>query len=126
MRVFRILLPFLFIYINSQAQDLPSLNTLIEANQKTVEDFPTEKVHLHFDNPYYALGDTIWFKSYLADGQNIPSDISKVLYVDIISESDSLIKSLKLPVINTSSYGHFILDPQLYSPGNYRFRAYTY
>lgn len=26
---------------------------------------PVEKVYLHTDKPYYTIGDTLWFKSYL-------------------------------------------------------------
>ncbi len=26
---------------------------------------PSEKLYLQFDKPYYAIGDTIWFKAYL-------------------------------------------------------------
>lgn len=108
------------------SQDTISLNTLIQKSQKLIEEYPTEKVYLHFDKPYYALGDTIWFKGYVASGQDHPSDLSKVLYIDLISEKDSLVKSIKLPVVNTSAYGSITLDPLVYKSGNYRIRAYTY
>lgn len=108
------------------SQDTISLNTIIAKTQKLAQDYPTEKVYLHFDKPYYAVGDTIWFKGYLALGQDQPSDLSKVLYVDIISENDTLVRSLKLPVVNTSAYGSITLDPAIYKAGNYRIRAYTY
>ena len=108
------------------SQDTISLNTIIAKTQKLAQDYPTEKVYLHFDKPYYAVGDTIWFKGYLALGQDQPSDLSKVLYVDIISENDTLVRSLKLPVVNTSAYGSITLDPAVYRAGNYRVRAYTY
>ncbi|HUH34169.1 MAG TPA: hypothetical protein VLZ28_09445 [Daejeonella sp.] len=108
------------------AQDTLSLSTIIDKTQKLAHTYPTEKVYLHFDKPYYALGDTIWFKGYLALEQNQPSDLSKVLYVDIISDNDSLVKTLKLPVVNTSAYGSLTLDPLVYKTGNYRVRAYTY
>lgn len=108
------------------SQDTISLNTLIQKSQKLIEEYPTEKVYLHFDKPYYALGDTIWFKGYVASGQDHPSDLSKVLYLDLISEKDTLVKSIKLPVVNTSAYGSITLDPLIYKSGNYRIRAYTY
>ena len=108
------------------AQDTLSLNTIIEKTQKLAHTYPTEKVYLHFDKPYYALGDTMWFKGYLALEQNQPSDLSKVLYVDIISDKDSLVRSLRLQVVNTSAYGNLTLDPLVYRAGNYRIRAYTY
>ncbi|MHB1177127.1 MAG: carboxypeptidase regulatory-like domain-containing protein [Daejeonella sp.] len=108
------------------SQDTLNLNTLIKKNQKRIEEYPTENVYLHFDKPYYAVGDTIWFKGYIASGQDQPSDLSKILYVDVISEKDTLIRSLRLPVVNTSAYGNLTLDPSVYKAGNYRIRAYTY
>ena len=118
---FLLLLQAGFLY----SQDTISLNTIIEKTMKFTGDFPTEKVYLHFDKPYYAVGDTIWFKAYLALGQNQPSDLSKVLYVDLISDKDTIVRSLKLPVVNTSAYGSLTLDPATYKSGNYRVRAYT-
>ncbi|NEU09065.1 carboxypeptidase regulatory-like domain-containing protein [Flavihumibacter sp. R14] len=118
---FLILLKAGFLY----SQDTLSLNTIIEKTMKFTEQYPSEKVHLHFDKPYYAVGDTIWFKAYLALGQNQPSDLSKVLYVDILSDKDTIVRSLKLPVVNTSAYGSLTLDPTVYKAGNYRVRAYT-
>ncbi len=110
----------------SYSQDTLSLNTLVEKNQSRIRDYPDEKVFLHFDKPYYAVGDTIWFKAYLATGQDHPSDLSKIVYVDMISPNDTLIRSMKLPVVNTSAYGSITLDPLVYKSGNYRVRAYTY
>ena len=108
------------------AQDTISLNNLIDKSQKIVQDYPYEKVYLHFDKPYYAVGDTIWFKAYIATGQDQPSDLSKVLYVDLIAENDTLVRSMKLPIVNTSAYGSITLEPLAYKSGNYRIRAYTY
>ncbi len=129
MKVYRPLLIAVLFFLQAGqllAQDTISLNTIVDRSQKLIEEYPSEKVYLHFDKPYYALGDTIWFKGYVATGQDLPSDLSKVLYVDVISESDSLIRSMKLPVVNTSAYGSLTLDPSIYKSGNYRIRAYTY
>lgn len=129
MKVLRSLLTTFIILFQAgllYSQDTISLNTIIEKTQKLIQQYPTEKVYLHFDKPYYAIGDTIWFKGYLATEADQPSDLSKVLYVDILSDKDTLVRSLKLPVINTSAYGSLTLDPLVYKAGNYRVRAYTY
>jgi hypothetical protein len=47
-----------------------------------------EKVHLHLDKPYYAAGQTIWFKAYVVDAGNRPSMQSKVLYVELIDSEN--------------------------------------
>ena len=47
-----------------------------------------EKVYLHFDKPYYASGESIWFNSYTVDLSSlILTNNSGVLYVDLISPS---------------------------------------
>ncbi len=87
---------------------------------------PQEKVYLHTDKPYYLVGDTIWFKAYVTVGsENQLSAISGALYVDLITEGDSIAKTLKLPITTGMSVGNFILDDDKTREGNYRIRAYT-
>ncbi|MET0572841.1 MAG: TonB-dependent receptor plug domain-containing protein [Pedobacter agri] len=87
--------------------------------------FPQEKVHIHLDKPYYAIGDDIWFKGYVVDAKTAaPAQMSKVLYVELINEKDSIKKQVKLPLISGITWGDFKLTDSL-SEGNYRIRAYT-
>jgi TonB-dependent SusC/RagA subfamily outer membrane receptor len=89
------------------------------------EERPQEKVHLHFDKPYYAIGDNIWFKAYVTDNRSGQlSKISAALYVELISESDSVKKQIKLPLVSGLTWGDFKLADTL-KEGNYRVRAYT-
>lgn len=109
-----------------QAQSLPAIpiNTVVERLQNFLNVYPVEKVHLHFDKPYYAVGDTLWFNMYLYHNQleYLPS---KVGYVDVINGRDSLIQTLKIPLEKGTGDGHLVLDPQVFKQDNYRFRAYT-
>ncbi|WP_432714631.1 TonB-dependent receptor plug domain-containing protein [Pedobacter sp.] len=90
-------------------------------NKKHVQ----EKVHLHLDKPYYAIGDDIWFKAYLVNTlDNRPSTLSNLLYVELINEVDSVKKQLLLPVMGGITWGDFKLTDSL-QEGNYRIRAYT-
>lgn len=109
----------------SQGQDTIGLNTIIAKTENFAKTLPQEKVHLHFDKPYYALGDTIWFKSYITAGIHSPSPLSKIVYVDVISSRDSLVQTLKLPVSNSVAWGNIALNPQVYRQGDYQIRAYT-
>ncbi|MCZ4223796.1 carboxypeptidase-like regulatory domain-containing protein [Pedobacter rhodius] len=87
--------------------------------------FQQEKVYLHLDKPYYAIGDDIWFKAYVLNSKTqAPSSISKILYVELINEKDSLKKLVKLPLMGGITWGDFKLTDSL-SEGNYRIRAYT-
>ncbi len=96
---------------------------------KRVEDnslkYPKEKIHLHLDKPYYAVGDDIWFKVYTADPNTKQlSALSGVIYVELINDNNKLLKQLRLPLRSGISWGDFKLADSL-TEGNYRIRAYT-
>ncbi|MBD1391764.1 MG2 domain-containing protein [Mucilaginibacter glaciei] len=85
----------------------------------------TEKVYLHLDKPYYAPGDTIYFKAYLTMGErHQPSQISGVLHAQLIDPGNKINQSVKLRVLNGVCQGDFTLPDSLQS-GRYRLRAYT-
>lgn len=96
---------------------------------KKLEEFtkknPQEKVYLHLDKPYYAIGDNIWFKAYVTNAKtSAPSTLSSILYVELINERDSIKKQLRLQMQSGITWGDFKLPDSL-SEGNYRIRAYT-
>ena len=109
-----------------QGQEKPTIpiNTAVENVQKYFSVYPVEKIHLHFDKPYYAVGDTLWFKTYL-NTNLFNYEPSKVAYVDVINGRDSLIQTLRIPLKEGAGKGQLVLDPQYYGQDNYRFRAYT-
>lgn len=99
--------------------------TLLKKLADYTQENPQEKVHLHLDKPYYAIGDNIWFKAYVTDNSTDQlSKISQVLYVELISESDSVKRQLKLQLVSGLTWGDFKLTDTL-PEGNYRIRAYT-
>jgi len=111
--------------ISYAQSDTVSLNSIIDKKIKFANDMPVEKLYMHFDKPYYAIGDTIWFKAYLTMDQHVPSNLSKIINVDFITENDSVATTLKLPVNNSTAAGSIVLSPNGYKQGNYRIRAYT-
>jgi hypothetical protein len=85
----------------------------------------TEKAYLQFDKPYYAIGDTMYFKAYVTMGeQHQLSQWSGVLHVDLVDEQNNLSQSIKLKLNNGVAWGDFALLDTL-SKGNYQVRAYT-
>jgi hypothetical protein len=85
----------------------------------------SEKAYLHFDKPYYATGDTIYFKAYVTLGEKHQlSDLSGVLHVDLISPGNKIEQGIKLLLMNGLAWGDLVL-PDTLAPGNYRVRAYT-
>ena len=85
----------------------------------------TEKAYLQFDKPYYAAGDTIYFKAYVTLGEKHElSDLSGVLHVDLINTNNKISQSIKLQLIGGLAWGDFALPDSL-PQGTYRLRAYT-
>ncbi|MBS1501807.1 MAG: hypothetical protein JST32_07080, partial [Bacteroidetes bacterium] len=84
-----------------------------------------EKAYLQFDKPYYAAGDTVYYKAYVMLGErNNLSKSSGILYVDLIDPANSIINTEMLQLANGLAWGDFALPPGL-GKGNYRVRAYT-
>ena len=84
-----------------------------------------EKAYLHFDKPYYATGDTIYFKAYVTDGaKHELSTWSEVLNADLVNSDNKIARSVKLQLTNGLGWGTFVLADTL-SGGNYHVRAYT-
>jgi len=86
---------------------------------------PTEKVYSQFDKPYYAAGDTIYFKAYVTMGErHVPSQLSGVLHVDLINTQNKIDQSVKLQLRDGVAWGDFALPDSL-PAGTYRIRAWT-
>jgi TonB-dependent SusC/RagA subfamily outer membrane receptor len=102
-----------------------TLKKIISKIEKYRSGYPQEKVHLHMDKPYYAIGDNIWFKAYVVNAErNELSALSSFLYVELINDKDAVKQSLKLPLNMGLTSGDFELADTLME-GNYRIRAYT-
>ncbi|RYG11987.1 MAG: TonB-dependent receptor, partial [Chitinophagaceae bacterium] len=111
--------------LSAFVKDDDPFSDLLKKLEEFSKKFPQEKIYLHLDKPYYAIGDDIWFKAYVVDSRtSAPSTISNILYVELINEGDSIKRQLKLPLQSGISWGDFKLTDSL-SEGNYRIRAYT-
>src|SRR5699024_7107390 len=116
----------LLTFLQGTAQQKPDIpiNTVVERLQKYLGVYPIEKMHMHFDKPYYGVGDTLWFKTYMDHNfvEYIPSTVG---YVEILNSKDSLIQTMRITLKNGVGEGHWVLNPEYVSQDNYRFRAYT-
>jgi hypothetical protein len=112
-------------------------STIIFAQSKNVENVTqkllqysnenvVEKVFLHLDKPYYAVGEHIWFKAYLVDGVKHHADsLSAVLYVDLLENGkDKIVKNGKFRLIDGLAEGELSI-PDTLMEGKYTIRAYT-
>lgn len=97
------------------------INNKIEAYSATHK---MEKAYLHFDKPYYAAGDTIYFKAYVTDARHQPSETSRILTTEIIKPSGDILTTLKLQLTEGMSVGDFAIPDSL-AGGTYKIKAYT-
>lgn len=105
-----------------KAQDLQGLLAKINAYHNA---HPIEKMYLHLDKYSYSAGETIWFKAYATVGiDNLLSNISNIAYVELISPTEEVVSSIRIPVLTGIGMGDITLADTLIE-GTYRLRAYT-
>lgn len=122
----RILLLILFLPIFTQAQIQEELSSKIQGYFDRIQkEYPTEKAYLHLDKRTYTLGDDLWFSTYVTAGSTqIPSPLSKTLYVDIFDGDGMLLEQRKVQLENGRGYGDYKI-PRFGKPGQYQIKAYT-
>ncbi|GHB35567.1 TonB-dependent receptor [Mongoliitalea lutea] len=103
----------------------PFIQKIIDYFTEVQTDFPVEKVHLHLDSDTYTLGDDIWFSVYLTAGVGqVPSPLSKTLYVNLFDGEGNLVSEKIVLIENGFGHGDFKL-PNFGSEGIYRIKAFT-
>ncbi len=124
-----VLSPLMSVAQTDNASDADALKRLgtFASNMIAYNNMYTqEKVYLHFDNDGYLPGEKIWFKAYVFKASTLlPTDMSKVLYVELLNPYGQVMERRTLPVTNGRTYGDFQLDPLIVQPGYYEVRAYT-
>ncbi len=57
-----------------------------------------EKIYIHFDKDIYLPGETVWFKAYVFNNNQL-SSLSTVFYTAIYDASGKLIKQKNIPFL---------------------------
>lgn len=105
--------------------DDDSLRFLVSQVASYAKKTPQEIVSVHMDNTSYFLGDTIWYRAYvLREGKMCPSDISGVLYAELLNQDGYLVERQTLRLRDGMASGSFCLCDTAYA-GYYELRAYT-
>ncbi|HEX5552361.1 MAG TPA: hypothetical protein VFX43_03855, partial [Chitinophagaceae bacterium] len=105
---------------------LPRSGEILSALDMMQHRLPREKLYLQLDKPYYAAGDTIWFKGYLLNADSLDASYrSGVLYVELVNDRNEVVQRISLPAVGGLCWGDLPLDTTLFHPGNYTLRAYT-
>jgi TonB-dependent SusC/RagA subfamily outer membrane receptor len=86
---------------------------------------PIEKIYVHTDKTLYLPGEDIWFSAYLVrEGSHRPTDISDVIYVELINPKGNVTAVRRLAADQGFTHGDFHLDEDD-AGGRYTLRAYT-
>src|SRR5690606_30261504 len=86
--------------------------------------FPIEKVQISINSELLLAGELLQYKAFSLNSANKNSSLSKVLYVSLRNENDSIVFSHKLKVENGSANGDFFIPSSL-KTGIYRLIGYT-
>ncbi|RZM15255.1 MAG: hypothetical protein EOO88_43610 [Pedobacter sp.] len=101
-------------------------NSIVASLDSLQRRLPVEKVYLHTDKPYYNLGDTLWFKSYLLNATNFTgSTRSGLLYIELVDDSSEVVRRISVPVTKGLSWAQIPLTDKIFQEGGYTLRAYT-
>ena len=112
--------------LHAQSEETNRILSYLQKAMNFNKVVPQEKVYLHFDNMGYFENETLWFKAYVTRTDNGRfSDLSKVLYVELLNPMGDVIRTHKYPIDSLGmSHGDMKLDTLLGS-GFYEVRAYT-
>jgi hypothetical protein len=96
----------------------------LSGNEAYKNDYQ-EKLLINTDRDLYITGEVVWLKVYKLNGlSGIPSDISKIVYLELLDNSDNPVSQIKIWVNGSSGSSGFRLSDTL-SSGNYLLRAYS-
>lgn len=102
-----------------QAQDLSRENEMVRS------DLFREKFHLFTDRNIYAVNEKVFFRAFnLSESRLKQTNWSKILYVELISESNTAIARGKYELNTKGAWGYLNIPPSA-ATGLYSIRAYT-
>lgn len=109
-----------FLYAQKANPEAPLINKI----QNYHRSHPIEKIYLSFDKPYYSVGDTLWFKSYLLNSDFTSAKNSDKIYVELFDDNAELVERRVILLNNGLGFGDFALTNTL-KEGNYTISAYS-
>ncbi|MBQ9186407.1 MAG: hypothetical protein IJ144_01120 [Prevotella sp.] len=91
------------------------------------QDVPQERIYLQTDKPYYAAGDTVWFRAHLLDAAtNVPVNRSRFVYIELHDQqADTLMQRLMIRSDEDGVFANALLLPKNLRGGVYTLVAYT-
>lgn len=97
---------------------------LVEAFEKYQTKWPEQRVHLTLNQPKYAPGDTIFFKTYLFGNDLSLWSGSQIVEINLIDSEGHMISEALIKTDNGTGQNQLIL-PQNIETGFYKLTAFT-
>lgn len=105
--------------------NLSSFSQINDRESEFSEKRYCEELYVKTDRDIYITGEKVWMKIYKLNGlTHSPSNLSKVVYIDILDAGNNPVGQLKIGIDGNSGSGNFRL-PDTLSTGNYILRSYT-
>ena len=115
---------FISLLLTATPGILFSQNSLVENNRDRADSYH-ESLLVNTDRDLYITGEVIWLKVYKLNAlSGTPSDVSKIVYLELIDNSGNPVDQIKIWVDGNSGSSGLRLADTL-SSGNYLIRAYT-
>lgn len=86
--------------------------------------FPKERIKVTINANLLLAGEMLHYKGYVLTSENKPSNLSKILYVSLRNNQDSIVFTHKLKVEKGNANGDFFIPASL-ETGVYKLIAYT-
>jgi hypothetical protein len=116
-RLLAVVVPVLSAFTGS-AQQVDSMISVY------ADQFPAEKIHVHFDKTVYNKEETIWYKIYILQNGSELTSISKNVYVEWYDTTGRLIKQTVAPLYQSTAKGSFDI-PAEYNGNFLHVKAFT-
>lgn len=120
-------LPVLFcLSVSAQENPQSAIDRIVDSLRSYNQRQAIEKLYVQMDKPGYLNSDTLWFKAYLFDAASLSyARKSGLLYVELASDSNKVMKRIMLPVSTGITRGNIALNSKDFPGGTYTLRAYT-
>ena len=121
----KLILFFMFAYFFQTVKAQSTPDHIVNRYLEHAKSHYSEMIYLQTNKGIYETGEDLWFKAYQLDARTLNlSEQSQTLYLQMVSESDSVVWQEIYPIENGIASGHVYVDRNL-PEGNYFLEAYT-
>ena len=84
----------------------------------------SEKTYIHLNNVIFEPGETVFYKIYVTNADNSPSQMSEYVYVDVLDSGNKKLETQTYLIENGSAEASFKIT-ELLPSGIYKLKVYT-